>query len=39
MYPSPQEELILNEAEKLMVETMGRYDPSHDKYHGRLQPI
>jgi hypothetical protein len=34
MYPSPIEVLILKEAEKLMVETMARYDPSHDKYHG-----
>jgi uncharacterized protein len=35
MYPSAQEKIILKEAEKLMVETMARYDPSHDKYHGR----
>ena len=36
MYPNPQQALVLREAEKLMVETMARYDPSHDKYHGRL---
>jgi len=35
MYPTPQEKAIVNEAEKLMVEIMARYDPSHDKYHGR----
>jgi uncharacterized protein len=34
MYPTPQEKAIVNEAEKLMVEIMARYDPSHDKYHG-----
>ena len=39
MYPSPKEELILNEAEKLMVDTMARYDPSHDKYHGMFDPV
>ncbi|KAF9036249.1 hypothetical protein BJ165DRAFT_1417196 [Panaeolus papilionaceus] len=33
MYSTPEERLIINEAEKLMVETMARYDPSHDKYH------
>ncbi|PPQ64205.1 hypothetical protein CVT24_008623 [Panaeolus cyanescens] len=33
MYPTPEEEKIVHEAEKLMVETMSRYDPSHDRYH------
>ena len=34
MYPTPQEKAIIDEAEKIMVETMARYDPSHDQYHG-----
>lgn len=34
MYPSPQEKAVIDAAEKLMVETMARYDPSHDRYHG-----
>ena len=34
MYPTPQEEAIIHEAEKIMIETMARYDPSHDQYHG-----
>jgi len=34
MYPTPQEKATVNEAEKLMVDIMARYDPSHDKYHG-----
>ncbi|KAF5359171.1 hypothetical protein D9756_003513 [Leucocoprinus leucothites] len=32
-YPSQQEKSAITAAEKLMVETMARYDPSHDKYH------
>ena len=34
MYPTPQEQAVINEAEKIMIETMARYDPSHDQYHG-----
>ena len=34
MYPTPQEQAIIHEAEKIMIETMARYDPSHDQYHG-----
>ncbi|KAL0953443.1 hypothetical protein HGRIS_004676 [Hohenbuehelia grisea] len=33
MYPSPQERVIINAAEKLMIDTMARYDPSHDHFH------
>ncbi|KAF8164004.1 hypothetical protein BJ912DRAFT_1005239 [Pholiota molesta] len=33
MYPTAQEKAIICEAEKTMVETMARYDPSHDRYH------
>ncbi|TFK84253.1 hypothetical protein K466DRAFT_553814 [Polyporus arcularius HHB13444] len=32
-YPSKEEAIIVAAAEKLMVETMARYDPSHDAYH------
>jgi hypothetical protein len=35
MYPNSQELVALNAAEKLMAETMARYDPSHDAYHGQ----
>lgn len=34
MYPTPQEQAIIHEAEKMMIQTMARYDPSHDQYHG-----
>ena len=34
MYPTPQEKAVVHEAEKIMIETMARYDPSHDQYHG-----
>jgi hypothetical protein len=34
MYPTPQELAIIHEAENLMIETMAKYDPSHDQYHG-----
>ena len=34
MYPSITEQLALAAAEKLMVATMARYDPSHDVFHG-----
>jgi hypothetical protein len=36
-YPSEKERAIIADAEKLMEETMARYDPSHDVYHGELQ--
>ncbi|KAI0321795.1 hypothetical protein OF83DRAFT_1050636 [Amylostereum chailletii] len=32
-YPSPDEATIIRAAEKLMEETMARYDCSHDAYH------
>ena len=35
MHRIPQEIALVNEAEKLMVATMARNDPSHDKYHGK----
>jgi uncharacterized protein len=35
MYPTSQEKAIVDEAEKIMVKTMARYDPSHDSYHGQ----
>ncbi|SJL09839.1 uncharacterized protein ARMOST_13220 [Armillaria ostoyae] len=33
MYPTEDEKAIIEAAEKLMVDTMARYDPSHDAYH------
>lgn len=33
-YPTPAEAAVIKAAEKLMVDTMARYDPSHDAYHG-----
>ena len=33
-YPTQQEAALVAVAEKLMLETMARYDPSHDAYHG-----
>ncbi|KAF9004055.1 hypothetical protein BDQ17DRAFT_1241883 [Cyathus striatus] len=33
MYPTPQEKAVVEAAEKIMIDTMARYDPSHDKYH------
>ena len=33
-YPTQEEAAVVAAAEKLMVETMARYDPSHDAYHG-----
>ncbi|KAF8150066.1 hypothetical protein B0H34DRAFT_732285 [Crassisporium funariophilum] len=33
MYPTPQEKAVVDAAEKIMVDTMARYDSSHDKYH------
>lgn len=34
MYPSREEQIVINVAERLMEETMARYDPSHDAFHG-----
>jgi len=33
-YPNLQEKAAIAAAERLMIQTMARYDPSHDKYHG-----
>ncbi|OCH94395.1 hypothetical protein OBBRIDRAFT_817234 [Obba rivulosa] len=33
MYPSPEEATVIQAAEKLMIDTMARYDPSHDAFH------
>ncbi|KAI0073455.1 hypothetical protein K474DRAFT_193312 [Panus rudis PR-1116 ss-1] len=33
MYPTPEENVVIHAAEKLMKDTMSRYDPSHDAYH------
>ncbi|KAF8655061.1 hypothetical protein AX16_003262 [Volvariella volvacea WC 439] len=33
MYPTEQERAVIQAAEKIMLETMARYDPSHDAYH------
>ncbi|KAI0956105.1 hypothetical protein AcV7_006599 [Taiwanofungus camphoratus] len=33
MYPSVEEAAVIQAAEKLMVTTMARYDPSHDAFH------
>lgn len=35
MYPNDQELAAIRAAEKLMTETMARYDPSHDAFHGQ----
>ncbi|KAF9450078.1 hypothetical protein P691DRAFT_702042 [Macrolepiota fuliginosa MF-IS2] len=35
MYPTPQEQAVIAAAEKIMLDTMARYDPSHDNYHVR----
>jgi uncharacterized protein len=34
MYPTAEEKAVIQAAEKLMVETMAKFDPSHDAYHG-----
>jgi len=34
-YPNEKERIAIAAAEKLMVETMARYDPSHDAFHGQ----
>ncbi|KAH9948701.1 hypothetical protein B0H21DRAFT_777757 [Amylocystis lapponica] len=33
MYPSTEEEAVIQAAHRLMVTTMARYDPSHDAFH------
>ncbi|KAK7032269.1 hypothetical protein VNI00_013228 [Paramarasmius palmivorus] len=33
MYPTADEKVYIEVAEKLMAETMAKYDPSHDAYH------
>ncbi|KAF8728299.1 hypothetical protein AX14_006828 [Amanita brunnescens Koide BX004] len=33
IYPTAKDIAIINEAEKIMIETMSRYDPSHDAFH------
>ncbi|KAL0067881.1 hypothetical protein AAF712_005049 [Marasmius tenuissimus] len=33
MYPTVDERVYIDAAEKVMIETMARYDPSHDAYH------
>ncbi|KAJ7170864.1 hypothetical protein C8R43DRAFT_69373 [Mycena crocata] len=33
MYPTPQENALVLEAEKVMQDAMARYDPSHDAFH------
>ncbi|KAH9481241.1 Putative protein YpgQ [Psilocybe cubensis] len=33
MYPNLQEKAVVDAAEKIMIETMKRYDPSHDRHH------
>ena len=38
-YPTQEEAAVVAAAEKLMVETMARYDPSHDAYHGPCRKV
>jgi uncharacterized protein len=38
IYPNSKEKAAISAAEKLMVDIMARYDPSHDKYHGQSPP-
>ena len=33
-YPTADEAKVIAAAEKLVEETMARYDPSHDNFHG-----
>ena len=39
MYPTAQERAVIEAAEEMMVDTMARYDSSHDVYHGEHEPI
>lgn len=36
MYPTAKDAAVINEAEKMMIETMSRYDASHDAFHGTV---
>ena len=36
MYPTPEETVVVQAAEKLMIETMKRYDTSNEEYKGKL---
>lgn len=36
-YPSIAQAAVAGAAEQLMEETMARYDPSHDAYHGKFR--
>ncbi|PPQ91725.1 hypothetical protein CVT25_012866 [Psilocybe cyanescens] len=36
MYPNLQEKAVVDAAEKIMIDTMTRYDPSHDRHHAAL---
>lgn len=36
MYPTAKEAIVVELAEELMIDTMKRYDPSHDAYHGKF---
>ena len=33
---TPNEQAVVAAAEKIMQDTMARYDPSHDAYHGQV---
>ncbi|KAJ7227354.1 hypothetical protein GGX14DRAFT_693275 [Mycena pura] len=33
MYPNGQERAVIQEAEKVMIDAMAKYDPSHDAFH------
>lgn len=39
MYPTEREKVVIEAAEKIMFETMARYDPSHDAYHGKRRAL
>lgn len=39
MYPTEPEKAVIDAAERIMIDTMARYDPSHDAYHGTLDRI
>ena len=35
-YPTEQESKVIQACEELMIETMKKYDPSHDALHGKF---
>jgi len=35
MYLTSQEKAVVDAAQEMMTDSMARYDPSHDKYHGK----